>query len=44
MNFDLNRDKPNGMAALKTMKYLQRNSLITSDVFIDAANTLIQPV
>ena len=31
-------------AALKAMKYLQRNSLITRDVFIDAANTLIQPV
>ena len=31
-------------AALKAMQYLQRNALITSHVFIDAANALIQPV
>ena len=31
-------------AALKAMKYLQRNALIASHVFIDAANALIQPV
>lgn len=31
-------------AALKAMKYLQRNALITSHVFIDAANALTQPV
>ena len=31
-------------AALKAMQYLQRNALITSHVFIDAANALILPV
>lgn len=31
-------------AALKAMEYLQRNSLISSQVFIDAAKVLVQPV
>ena len=31
-------------AALKAMEYLQHNSLISSQVFIDAAKVLVQPV